>query len=64
MSEQCRDGVAIQPFAPCPECGATGDQTCRGRMYKEVQRLRAERETKALAETSKIELPRDRRQSP
>lgn len=36
MSGQCRDGVGLPAYGPCPVCGATADQQCRGRNYAEM----------------------------
>ena len=33
---KCRDGVDLPAYGPCPSCGATADDQCRGRAYGEM----------------------------
>ncbi len=36
MAEQCKAGVGLPKYGPCPVCGATVDEQCRGRNYAEM----------------------------
>lgn len=50
---KCKDGVTLPSYGPCPMCGATADQNCRGREYGEFiakqERKREEEEHERMA---------------
>ena len=64
---KCRDGVDLPDYGPCPICGATADQTCRGRAYGEMMAKKAAQDeeakrNRAIADVQRqMEATRDQR---
>lgn len=49
MAGQCRDGVPLPDYGPCPECGAEPHQVCRTKAWGQAMRMQAGAEKEARA---------------